>query len=135
MVVNRWQRSNEGSICEAPITTGKAQPARNMSVSKTKAPNVNGTSQVEFRSLEDSSPQKSDLTTFATPATDVSAFSQAVMSNLVPKDFWGHGQEGENNRKLIMKNIDIFVQSRRFESISLHTVSQGIKVSFQVCAE
>lgn len=68
------------------------------------------------------------LVSLATPHADVSAFCQAVISNLVPNGFWGKGSQGQENRKVVMQNIDRFVRLRRFESLSLHAVSQGLKV-------
>ena len=68
------------------------------------------------------------LVLLATPPSDVSAFCQAVLSNLIPNRFWGEGKQGQENKTVIMRNIDSFVRLRRFESLSLHTVSQGLKV-------
>ena len=68
------------------------------------------------------------LILLATPPSDVSAFCQAVLSNLIPNRFWGEGKQGQENKTVIMRNIDSFVRLRRFESLSLHTVSQGLKV-------
>ena len=68
------------------------------------------------------------LVLLATPLSDVSAFCQAVLSNLIPNRFWGEGKQGQENKTVIMRNIDSFVRLRRFESLSLHTVSQGLKV-------
>ena len=70
------------------------------------------------------------LVLLATPPSDVSAFCQAVLSNLIPNRFWGEGIQGQDNKIIIMRNIDSFVRLRRFESLSLHTVSQGLKVRF-----
>ena len=68
------------------------------------------------------------LVLLATPPSDVSAFCQAVLSNLIPNRFWGEGNQGQENKTVIMRNIDSFVRLRRFESLSLHTVFQGLKV-------
>ena len=68
------------------------------------------------------------LILLATPPSDVSAFCQAVLSNLIPNRFWGEGKQGQENKTVIMRHIDSFVRLRRFESLSLHTVSQGLKV-------
>ena len=73
-------------------------------------------------------PPKAALVSLATPHSDVSAFCQAVLSNLIPNRFWGEGNQGEENKHLVMRNIDRFVRLRRFESLSLHAVFQGLKV-------
>lgn len=74
-------------------------------------------------------PPKTPLVSLATPHSNVSAFCQAVISNLVPNGFWGKGIQGQENRKVVIQNIDRFVRLRRFESLSLHAVSQGLKLT------
>ena len=64
----------------------------------------------------------------ATPAAHVSAFARVVISRVVPNRLWGSGGEGDENKQTIMRSIDRFIRFRRFESISLHAVLQGIKV-------
>ncbi len=71
---------------------------------------------------------KASLVSLATPHSDVSAFCQAVLSNLIPNRFWGEDIQGEDNKNIVMRNIDRFVRLRRFESLSLHAVFQGLKV-------
>ncbi len=65
---------------------------------------------------------------YATPASDVSAFCRAVLARLIPHGFWGVGKEGEENQRVIMRQIDCFIHLRKFESLSLHLVSQRLKV-------
>ena len=72
------------------------------------------------------SPQKQSIMDFATPAADVSAFCRAVLSNVVPNEFWGSAED--YNKRTVMRNVDRFVTMRRFESLSLHEVVQGVKV-------
>ncbi|KAJ5952017.1 uncharacterized protein N7479_010430 [Penicillium vulpinum] len=55
------------------------------------------------------------LTDYATPASSVSAFCRAVIQKLIPRQFWGH--------------VDRFIKLRRFESLSLHEVCKGIKIT------
>lgn len=73
-------------------------------------------------------PPKASLVLLATPHSDVSAFCQAVLSNLIPNSFWGEGSQGQENKNVTMRNVDRFVRLRRFESLSLHAVTQGLKV-------
>lgn len=65
----------------------------------------------------------------ATPATQVSAFCQAVLAKVIPNEIWGTGPTQLHNKAAVMKNVDHFIKIRRFESVSLHEVLQGIKVS------
>ncbi|KAL8822756.1 MAG: hypothetical protein Q9191_006514 [Dirinaria sp. TL-2023a] len=64
----------------------------------------------------------------ATPASNVSAFCRAVLTNLIPDHFWGEGDDGKDNKTHIMFYVDRFVHLRKFESLSLHTVFQGVKM-------
>lgn len=70
------------------------------------------------------------MTDYATPVASVSAFCRAVLLRLIPNDLYGIGPEGAKNRDTIMKHVDTFVALRKFESLSLHEVAQGLKVVF-----
>lgn len=61
------------------------------------------------------------------PVSNVSAFCQAVLSKVIPHEFYGTGQVQHHNRRILMKNVDRFIRLRRFETISLHEVLQGWK--------
>jgi telomerase reverse transcriptase len=65
---------------------------------------------------------------YATPSSDVSAFCRAVLARLIPHGFWGVGKEGEENQHVIMRHVDRFIRLRKFENLSLHLVSQSLKV-------
>jgi len=67
---------------------------------------------------------KDSFTDFASSIGEVSAFARAVISNIVPIEFWG----SEENKKGFMRNVDRFVKLRRYETLSLHEVMQGMKV-------
>ena len=69
-----------------------------------------------------------NFTDLATPASEVSAFCRAVLLKIVPMSFWGLGKEGSENQGNVMLHIDRFVHLRRFETVSLHTVCQRLKV-------
>ena len=62
----------------------------------------------------------------------VSAFCRAVLSRLLPSEFWGMGDTKAENEKVFQRNVDRFIQLRRFESLSLHEVCQGLKVRVSV---
>ncbi|EEP82887.1 predicted protein [Uncinocarpus reesii 1704] len=83
---------------------------------------------IESRSTES---QQSDapLTDFATPIAGVSAFCRAVFQKLIPNDLFGVGEDGGRNREMILRQVDSFIRLRRFESLSLHDVSQGFKIN------
>ncbi|KAI8314565.1 Telomerase reverse transcriptase [Colletotrichum sp. SAR11_240] len=69
------------------------------------------------------------VTDLATPAPHVSAFCRAVLARIIPNEFWGSGPDQAHNRDLIFKRVDHFVRLRRFESMSLEEVTDGIKVT------
>lgn len=64
----------------------------------------------------------------SSPDAMVSAFCCATLSNLVPRKFWGIGEQQKHNEHVFYRNVDRFVRLRRFESLSLHEVCQGMKV-------
>ncbi|KAK2816774.1 hypothetical protein FQN49_007996, partial [Arthroderma sp. PD_2] len=71
---------------------------------------------------------KVTMTDYATPTHAVSAFCRAVLQNLIPYEMYGCGEEGTQNRNTIMRNVDRFLSLRRFETLSLHEVFQGLKI-------
>ncbi|PGG99055.1 telomerase reverse transcriptase [Blastomyces parvus] len=72
---------------------------------------------------------KLQMTDYATPPAAVSAFCRSVLLKLIPNELYGYGSDGIRNRDIIMRHVDSFVQLRRFESLSLHEVSQGLKIT------
>lgn len=66
----------------------------------------------------------------ATPTALVSAFCHAVLKRIIPTDCFGRGQQGKANQREVLKYVDLFIRLRKFETLSLHTVSQNIKVGF-----
>ncbi|KAJ5841227.1 Telomere reverse transcriptase [Penicillium rubens] len=70
-----------------------------------------------------------NLTDYATPASSVSAFCRAVIQKLIPRQFWGAGPDGISNFKLVLRHVDRFIKLRRFESLSLHEVCKGVKIT------
>ncbi len=75
-------------------------------------------------------PRKQSILDSATPAAEVSAFCRAVLSKIIPNDFLGSTKD--HNQEVLMQNIDRFVNLRRFESLSLHEVIQGMEVPRKV---
>lgn len=74
-------------------------------------------------------PQVSSLVELATPSSRVSAFCQAVLRKIIPSDFWGDGDTGHHNTTVFLRKVDHFIKLRRFETLSLHEISQDLKVS------
>ncbi|CAG8973146.1 hypothetical protein HYALB_00008677 [Hymenoscyphus albidus] len=66
---------------------------------------------------------------YATPTPMVSAFCRSVLSNIIPKGFWGIGETQINNEKRFLLNVDRFIEMRRRESFSLHEATQGLQIS------
>lgn len=73
-------------------------------------------------------PRYNSLVDLATPSSKVSAFCQAVLSNIIPNDFWGDGEIQLRNKATVMSKVDHFIKLRRFETMSMHEVSQDLKV-------
>jgi telomerase reverse transcriptase len=71
------------------------------------------------------------LTELATPVSDISAFCRAVLSKVIPNDFWGQSEIQEHNKACFLKQVHHFINLRRFESMCLHEVMQGMKVRGQ----
>lgn len=65
----------------------------------------------------------------ATSSAEVSSFCQAVFKKVIPQGFWGSGSAADHNKLQFMKKIDQFISLRRFESMTLYELTQGIQVS------
>jgi telomerase reverse transcriptase len=73
-------------------------------------------------------PRPSAITDLATPASRVSAFCQSVMKKVVPNAIWGDGEAGEYNKRLILKHVDTFLRARKFESFTLQSFLEGLRI-------
>src|SRR5947207_958559 len=78
--------------------------------------------------LEASPSSQENTLSFATPAAAVSAFCRAVLAKILPSEFFGDVATAPVNIKVLHRNIDKFIHLRRFESLTLHDVSQGLMV-------
>ncbi|KAJ4338970.1 Telomerase reverse transcriptase [Ascochyta clinopodiicola] len=65
------------------------------------------------------------FTDMACPTANVSAFCRAIVSKVIPKRFWGD----DNNKRTIMHYIDQFVSLRKFETLTLHQVTQKLQIT------
>lgn len=66
---------------------------------------------------------------YATPAAQVSAFCQSVLRRLLPRDAFGSGPEGASNWDVFLRWVDHFIKMRRNETLNLHVIVQGVKIS------
>ncbi|OHW95613.1 telomerase reverse transcriptase [Colletotrichum incanum] len=69
------------------------------------------------------------VTELATPTAHVSAFCQAVLAKVIPNEFWGFGDDQVHNKNIVLKRVNHFIRMRRFESMSLYELTEGIKVA------
>uniref|UniRef100_A0A093VGH0 Telomerase reverse transcriptase n=1 Tax=Talaromyces marneffei PM1 TaxID=1077442 RepID=A0A093VGH0_TALMA len=69
------------------------------------------------------------LLDYATPTSSVSAFCRATLRKLIPREFFGEGQDGILNQRVLMHQVDRFIRISRFESFSLHEVCNGFKIT------
>ncbi|TVY53989.1 Telomerase reverse transcriptase, partial [Lachnellula suecica] len=88
-----------------------------------------GTTSTVATTTEEIEPKKPSMMNYATPENMVSAFCRAVLLKLIPKEFWGTGDVQAHNEKVFLKNVDGFIRLRRFESLTLHEVTQGLQIS------
>ncbi|RMD43955.1 hypothetical protein DV735_g1255, partial [Chaetothyriales sp. CBS 134920] len=65
---------------------------------------------------------------YATSAASVAAFCKSVLLRLLPAYALGHGPTGHQNWHHLLGQVDHFVHARRFETLSLHQVTQHIKI-------
>lgn len=72
-------------------------------------------------------PEYKSVVELSCPTTCVSAFCQAVLSKIVPDNFWGREKDC-HNKVVFLRKVDHFIKLRRFETISLHEIAQEFKV-------
>ncbi|KAF3916552.1 hypothetical protein ABW20_dc0102400 [Dactylellina cionopaga] len=66
---------------------------------------------------------------YTTTSHCVFVFLRAVIGNIVPLAFWGNGKAAIKNREMFFSHLEKFVKLRRYESLSLHEVIQGFKMT------
>ncbi|KAK2040516.1 hypothetical protein LZ31DRAFT_40461 [Colletotrichum somersetense] len=67
------------------------------------------------------------VTELATPAAHVSAYCQAILAKIIPNEFWGLGEDQVHNKNTILRRVDHFIRMRRFESMALCELTDGVK--------
>lgn len=50
------------------------------------------------------------------------------MTNVFPRELLGEDDVAVHNWKVLLRNVDLFIRARRFETLTLENVSQGMKV-------
>ncbi|KAJ5492091.1 Telomere reverse transcriptase [Penicillium expansum] len=81
--------------------------------------------------MNHSSPSDSSVQTRLEPhmAVGASCGIDAGKPVIQKTQFWGVGPDGISNLKLVLRHVDRFIKLRRFESLSLHEVCKGIKIT------
>ena len=113
---DRKYASQLSSTTQSGTTAPSARTKRR--ASKISRPRPNATLELTGKTIVDA----------ATPVSQVSKFCQAVLSKIIPNEFWGTGNSHKHNKGVVLRNVDRFVRLRRFENMSLHEAFQGIKV-------
>ncbi|KAI9171577.1 Telomerase reverse transcriptase [Paramyrothecium foliicola] len=70
-----------------------------------------------------------DVVDLATSTAEVSAFCQAVLSTIIPNDFWGDDDIQAHNKAKFLRKVDHFVKLRRYETMNLFEISQDFKIT------
>ncbi|EXV02575.1 telomerase ribonucleoprotein complex - RNA binding domain protein [Metarhizium robertsii] len=73
--------------------------------------------------------QSNSVVELATSSSQVSAFCQAALTHIVPNDFWGTGETLSHNKAMFLRSVDHFIRLRRFETMTLHEIYQGMKTA------
>nr|POE63424.1 isoform 2 of telomerase reverse transcriptase [Quercus suber] len=66
---------------------------------------------------------------FASSPAQVAAFCRSAIFKVLPPEFMGRDDVGVLNKSVVSRNIDKFIQLRRYESLSMHDVMQNMAVS------
>lgn len=108
---NRSRTSNNSNMSLGPFTQQISTIASSIAVSCVSRP--------EDRDVS--------LIPYVTGPVDVAAFCCASLKSILPEDAFGVGKDGEQNWASVLSHVDRFIYLRRYETISLHEVSQGLK--------
>ncbi|KAF3912145.1 hypothetical protein ABW21_db0205925 [Orbilia brochopaga] len=66
---------------------------------------------------------------YETKSHNVYIFLRAVLGNIIPLEFWGIDKAAIRNRDVFFGHLERFVKLRRYESLTLHNVLQGFKIT------
>lgn len=79
-------------------------------------------------SLRDQYDTETSFLPHSTSPEMISMFCRSVIKRLLPRNVLGTASDGAHNLRVILQRIDQFIKLRRFETLSLHQVMQGIRV-------
>lgn len=115
-------RNGDGKMPTASIPApDRAAQVRSPTKRQARKQHVNTSDLPEYKSVVE----------LSCPTTCVSAFCQAVLSNIIPDSFWGR-EKDSHNKIAFLRKVDHFIKLRRFEMISLHEITQDFKVFFNL---
>jgi telomerase reverse transcriptase len=111
-------RTGDGKPPTASIpASGSATQAGSLSKRRARMHHTNTSALPEYKSVVE----------LSCPTASVSAFCQAVLSKIIPDNFWGCEKDC-HNKIVFFRKVDHFIKLRRFEMISLHEITQDFKV-------
>ena len=79
--------------------------------------------------VQDLKPGGTHWTSLSIPSSNVSAFIRSVLRRLLPPTSFGAGEEGESNWRVFSRSVNAFLTKRKFETLCLNDIMQGIKIS------
>ncbi|QSZ30101.1 hypothetical protein DSL72_004621 [Monilinia vaccinii-corymbosi] len=111
------------------IEGSQEEPSSNSTLFETQSSGKSHGSAIIPTNLPPIPARSPTLMDHTTSTAAVSAFCRAVLRNIIPHEFWGTGDVQIHNESIFHKNVDYFIGLRRFEVLSLHEVTQGIKIA------
>ncbi|KAL7761636.1 hypothetical protein ACKLNR_008171 [Fusarium oxysporum f. sp. zingiberi] len=129
--LDRPSRTRKPRTKKSLISSRKLRPSQHpKTVSYYKCAPSQKHSELELLSTQAPAlPYHKSLVELATPSSQVSSFCQAVLSKIIPRDFWGDDTVQKRNKSTIMRSVDSFIRLRRFETMSLHEITQNMKIA------
>ena len=115
IVANMVETDNVTMLSAPPELGESLQTQQQHSMVSTQTPKLTGT---EKRPAP-------RFTVYRTPTKSVARFAKLVLLNLVPFELFG----SMHNRRQILSVINAFVSARRFETLNLHHIAQGIRIT------
>lgn len=71
---------------------------------------------------------KDPILLYSTNPHQVFTFLRAILSNIIPMEFWGTENSAIHHRNKFFGHLEQFIKLRRYETLTLHEVMQGFKV-------
>jgi telomerase reverse transcriptase len=86
-----------------------------------------GKSSIKSRKTKEVRDANTSFLPHATPINQVSAFCRAIMVHLLPANVFGSDEGGQQNLQRFLQTVDAFILMRRFENMTLHQATQGLR--------